>query len=73
MISHAHSLGAFPPDDLTALADRLASPGISIMTCAPPQVIVPPVAMLRSCGVNVCSGVVSVGGARALGIENYGR
>ena len=56
MISHAYSLGAFPPDDLTELADRLASLGISITTCAPPQVIVPPVAMLRSCGVNVCSG-----------------
>lgn len=112
MISHAYSLGAFPPNDLTALADRLAGLGISIMTCAPPQVTVPPVAMLRGRGVNVCSGsdgirdawspmgngdmleramlmalrfgwskdedlamaldVVSVGGARALGIENYG-
>ncbi len=112
MISHAYSLGAFPPDDLLALADRLAELGISIMTCAPPHVTVPPVAMLRSRGVNVCSGsdgirdawspmgngdmleramllalrfgwskdaelamafdIVSSGGARALGIPNYG-
>src|SRR3989442_3401056 len=44
-ISHAYSLGAFPPNDLLALADRLAELGISIMTCAPPHVTVPPVAM----------------------------
>ncbi len=56
MISHAYSLGAFPPADLLPLADRLAALGISIMTCGPPQVTVPPVAMLRSRGVNVCSG-----------------
>ena len=82
------------------------------MTCAPPQVTVPPVAMLRSRGVTVCSGsdgirdtwspmgngdmleramlialrfgwskdedlamafdIASAGGARALGIANYG-
>lgn len=56
LISHAYSLGAFPPADLTALADRLAALRISIMTCAPPHVTVPPVAMLRARGVNVCSG-----------------
>lgn len=112
LISHAYSLGAFAPADLTALADRLAELRISIMTCAPPHVTVPPVAMLRSRGVNVCSGsdgirdawspmgsgdmlerawllalrfgwskdedlamafdVVSQGGARALGIPDYG-
>ncbi len=112
LISHAYSLGAFPPADLCALADRLAELRISIMTCAPPHVTVPPVAMLRSRGVNVCSGsdgirdawspmgngdmleramlmalrfnwskdedlaaafdVVSQGGARALGIADYG-
>lgn len=55
-ISHAYSLGAFPANDLLALADRLAELGISVMTCAPPHVSVPPVAMLRSRGVNVCSG-----------------
>ena len=56
MISHAYSLGAFAPNDLLPLADRLAELGISIMTCAPAHVTVPPVAMLRSRGVNVCSG-----------------
>ncbi|MDB5850328.1 MAG: cytosine deaminase [Rhodoferax sp.] len=56
VISHAYALGAFPPADLTTLADRLAALRISIMTCAPPHVTVPPVAMLRTRGVNVCSG-----------------
>lgn len=56
MISHAYALGAFPPADLHALADRLAALDIAIMTCAPPHVTVPPVAMLRSRGVTVCSG-----------------
>ncbi len=56
MISHAYALGAFPSADLLPLADRLGALRISIMTCAPPQVTVPPVAMLRGRGVNVCSG-----------------
>ncbi|MBS0344318.1 MAG: amidohydrolase family protein [Proteobacteria bacterium] len=56
MLSHAYSLGAFPPADLHAMADRLAALRISVMTCAPGYVTVPPVAMLRSRGVNVCSG-----------------
>jgi cytosine deaminase len=56
MISHAYCLGAFPLADLAPLADRLAELGISIMTCAPPHTTVPPVAWLRSRGVNVCSG-----------------
>ncbi len=56
MISHAYCLGAFPPADLAPLADRLAELRISIMTCAPPHTTVPPVAWLRSHGVNVCSG-----------------
>jgi cytosine deaminase len=56
VISHAYSLGAFPPAELMPLADRLAALRISIMSCAPPDVTVPPVAMLRSRGVNVCSG-----------------
>jgi len=55
-ISHAYCLGAFPVADLAPLADRLAKLRISIMTCAPPHVTVPPVAWLRSRGVNVCSG-----------------
>ncbi len=56
MISHAYCLGAFAPADLERLAERLAALRISIMTCAPPNVTVPPVAMLRGRGVNVCSG-----------------
>ncbi|WP_179403914.1 amidohydrolase family protein [Burkholderia guangdongensis] len=56
VISHAYSLGAFPPADLHGLADRLAALDVAIMTCAPPNVTVPPVAMLRSRGVTVCSG-----------------
>jgi cytosine deaminase len=56
MISHAYCLGAFAPADLAALADTLAELRISIMTCAPPHTTVPPVAWLRSRGVNVCSG-----------------
>jgi len=56
VISHAYALGAFPPADLHALADRLAALNISIMTCAPAHFTVPPVAMLRARGVTVCSG-----------------
>lgn len=56
VISHAYALGAFVQSALEPLADRLAELGISIMTCAPAHVTVPPVAMLRARGVNVCSG-----------------
>lgn len=56
MISHAYCLGSFQHDELLPLADRLAALDISIMTCAPPHTTVPPVAWLRSRGVNVCSG-----------------
>jgi cytosine deaminase len=56
MISHAYCLGAFAPAELHGLADRLCELEISIMTCAPSHVTVPPVAMLRSRNVNVCSG-----------------
>lgn len=112
MISHAYSLGAFAPADITPLADRLAALQISIMTCGPAHFTVPPAGHLRSRGVNVCSGsdgirdawspmgngdmleramllalrfgwskdadiaaafdIVTRGGARALGLENYG-
>ncbi|HSV59892.1 MAG TPA: amidohydrolase family protein [Variovorax sp.] len=112
MISHAYALGAFTPEDLHALADRLAVLGISVMSCAPAHFMAPPLAMLRSRGVNVCSGsdnirdtwspmgngdmlerarqiamrfgwskdeqlaaafdIVSQGGAKALGLANYG-
>jgi cytosine deaminase len=60
MISHAYALGAFPTHELAPLADRLAALDISIMTCAPAHVSVPPVAMLRAHGVNVCSGSDSI-------------
>ena len=56
MISHAYALGAFPPADLAPLLERLAALRISVMTCAPAHFTVPPVAALRSRGVNVCSG-----------------
>jgi cytosine deaminase len=56
MVSHAYCLGAFPIEALLPLADRLAELDISIMTCAPAHTTVPPVAWLRSRGVNVCSG-----------------
>ena len=112
MISHAYSLGSFPFNDVLPLADRLAELGISIMTCGPAHFTVPPAALLRSRGVNVCSGsdgirdawspmgngdmlerawllalrygwskdadlalafdIVTTGGARALGLANYG-
>ena len=111
-ISHAYCLGSFALADLGPLAARLADLGISIMTCAPPHTTVPPVAWLRSQGVNVCSGsdgirdawspmgngdmleramlialrfgwskdedlaaafdIVTAGGARALGVRDYG-
>jgi cytosine/creatinine deaminase len=56
MISHAYALGAFALEELHPLADRLARLGISIMSCAPAHFTVPPLALLRSRGVNVCSG-----------------
>ncbi|SFN48825.1 amidohydrolase family protein [Variovorax sp. OV329] len=56
VISHAYALGAFAPAELYPLADRLARAGISIMSCAPSHFMAPPLAMLRSRGVNVCSG-----------------
>lgn len=56
MISHAYCLGSFPHAEIAPIADRLAELGISIMTCAPAHVSVPPVGFLRSRGVTVCSG-----------------
>ncbi len=55
-ISHAYCLGTFSLAELAPLADRLAALAVSIMTCAPSHVAVPPVAWLRGRGVNVCSG-----------------
>ena len=56
MISHAYCLGSFAPAEIASLADRLAALGISIMSCAPPHVSVPPLGLLRARGVNCCSG-----------------
>jgi len=56
VISHAYCLGAFPAADLHPLADRLSGLGITILTCVPMHFTVPPVAMLRSRGVNVAAG-----------------
>ena len=56
LISHAYCLGSFPTTELAPLAARLAALRISIMSCAPPQVSVPPLGWLRAQGVNCCSG-----------------
>jgi cytosine deaminase len=56
VISHAYCLGDFPAADLHPLADRLSGLGITILTCVPMHFMVPPVAMLRSRGVNVAAG-----------------
>jgi len=56
VISHAYCLGTFNTSELGPLAARLAELRISIMTCAPPHTTVPPVAWLRTQGVNICSG-----------------
>lgn len=52
-VSHAFALGMV--DELTfgQTADQLAEAGVSIMTSSPPPVPVPPVARLRSHGVNI--------------------
>jgi cytosine deaminase len=56
MVSHAYCLGTAAPARLDGLARRLADQGISIMTTAPADTAVPPVAVLREAGVNVCIG-----------------
>jgi cytosine deaminase len=56
MISHAYCLGMIAETALGKLADRLARLGVSLMTSAPADVAVPPVAALTAMGVNVCCG-----------------
>ena len=56
MISHAYALGMVPLRRIEALARRLADLRISLMTTAPADVAMPPVAELRSLGVNICLG-----------------
>lgn len=55
-ISHAYGLGDLAPDAAHKIAAKLARSGISIMTNAPGHHTFPPVALLRSEGVNVFSG-----------------
>lgn len=55
-ISHAYGLGDLPPDAARKIAAKIARSGISIMTNAPGHHSFPPVALLRSEGVNVFSG-----------------
>lgn len=56
MISHAYCLGMIDAAELDAIGARLAELGISLMTTAPADVAVPPVARLTELGVNVCCG-----------------
>jgi cytosine deaminase len=55
-ISHAYGLGDLAPDTARKIAAKIARSGISIMTNAPGHHTFPPVALLRSEGVNVFSG-----------------
>ncbi len=55
-ISHAYGLGDLTPDAARKIAAKIARSGISIMTNAPGHHAFPPVALLRSEGVNVFSG-----------------
>lgn len=56
MISHAYCLGTATPVRLESVGRRLADLGISLMTSAPADTSVPPVAALRAMGVNICCG-----------------
>ncbi|HEX6092452.1 MAG TPA: amidohydrolase, partial [Dongiaceae bacterium] len=56
MISHAYCLGMTTPARLESVGRRLADLGISLMTAAPADTTVPPVAALRAMGVNICCG-----------------
>ncbi len=56
MISHAYCLGMATPARLESVGRRLADIGISLMTSAPADTTVPPVAALRAMGVNICCG-----------------
>lgn len=56
MISHAYCLGTISEPALGRLGQRLARLGVSLMTSAPADTPVPPVAALTAMGVNVCCG-----------------
>jgi cytosine/creatinine deaminase len=54
MISHAFCLGMVPTTRIEALGRRLADLRISLMTTAPSDISLPPVAFLKALGVNIC-------------------
>ncbi len=56
MVSHAYCLGMVSEARAAAVGKRLANLGISLMTSAPADISVPPVALLKGLGVNVCCG-----------------
>ncbi len=56
MISHAYCLGMATPARMELVGRRLADLGISLMTSAPADTTVPPVAALRAMSVNICCG-----------------
>lgn len=56
MISHAYCLGMIPRSRLERIGRRLADLRISLMTSAPAETAVPPVAHLVDLGVTVCCG-----------------
>ena len=56
MISHAFCLGMVPTARIEALGRRLAELRISLMTTAPADISIPPVAFLKALGVNICCG-----------------
>ncbi|MFT3989543.1 amidohydrolase family protein [Aestuariivirga sp.] len=56
MISHAYCLGQAPRARVEGLARRLADLRISLMTSAPADIEIPPVAYLKEQGVTVCCG-----------------
>lgn len=56
MISHAYCLGMVSRERIEPVARRLADLRISLMSSAPADIAVPPVAYLRERGVTVCAG-----------------
>jgi cytosine deaminase len=56
MVSHAYCLGMVPTAQIESLGRRLADLRISLMTTAPADIALPPVAFLRDLGVNICCG-----------------
>lgn len=55
-ISHAYGLGDLDADGARRIGAKIAAAGVSIMTNAPGDHVFPPVATLRSEGVNVFAG-----------------